>query len=99
MQVTYSQRACSETTLEKIPQVYSVGFYCAGRGWRFTDVQKAKKTTKSFYGVEGDEGTFTYKKGWERIPENWYRIPMDYGLAQVNLDLKDWIMKYPELGR
>jgi hypothetical protein len=54
---------------------------------------------KSFYGVEGGKGTFTYKKGWERIPENWYRIPNDYGLAQVNLDLIDWIMKYPELGR
>jgi len=53
---------------------------------------------KSLYAVTGDPGNFTYTKGAERIPENWYRRPVDYGLVQLNLDTIDWIMQYPELG-
>lgn len=41
----------------------------------------------------------TYREGWERIPENWYRTPVDYGLVQLNLDTVDFILKYPELAR
>lgn len=40
-----------------------------------------------------------YREGWERIPENWYRTPVDYGLIGLNLDLIDWVVKYPELAR
>lgn len=40
-----------------------------------------------------------YKRGWERIPENWYRRSIDYGLISLNLDLLNLITKYPELGR
>ena len=58
----------------------------------------AKEIIKSFYGISGDEGSFTYKLGWETIPPNWYRIPVDYGLAQMNLDIVDWVSQYPELG-
>ncbi|GKT48188.1 dothistromin biosynthesis peroxidase dotB [Colletotrichum spaethianum] len=58
-----------------------------------------KKTLKSFFAVQGEEGNLTYNRGWERIPENWYRMPVDYGLVQLNLDLVDLILKYPELGR
>ena len=36
-----------------------------------------------------------YKKGHEQIPPNWYRIPDDYTLIQLNLDLIDWYVKYP----
>ena len=38
-----------------------------------------------------------YNRGWERIPENWYRTPIDYGLISLNLDLVDWFARYPEL--
>lgn len=41
----------------------------------------------------------TYNKGHERIPENWYRIPTDYGLISFNLDLINLTLKYPELAR
>jgi len=54
---------------------------------------------KSFFAVSGEEGNFTYNKGWERIPENWYKTPVDYGLVSLNLDTVDFILKYPELGR
>lgn len=32
-----------------------------------------RETFKSFFGVTGSPGTFTYKAGYERIPSNWYR--------------------------
>ena len=51
----------------------------------------------SFFGVVEENGEMVYKKGWERIPENWYRIAIDFGLVDVNLDLVDWILKYPKL--
>ncbi|KAF7558013.1 heme-thiolate peroxidase [Cylindrodendrum hubeiense] len=57
-----------------------------------------KNTLKSFYAVQGKEGNFTYKRGWERIPENWYRRPVDYGLIDLNLDILASVAKYPELG-
>ncbi|KAJ5288690.1 hypothetical protein N7478_001720 [Penicillium angulare] len=57
-----------------------------------------KSNIRNFYGIYGDEGNLTYREGWERIPENWYKTPVDYGLLQLNLDTIDWILKYPELG-
>lgn len=53
---------------------------------------------KSFFGVYGDKGSFTYREGWEQIPQNWYKVPVDYGLIQLNLDTVDWILRHPELG-
>jgi hypothetical protein len=38
-----------------------------------------------------------YNRGWERIPENWYRLQGDYGFVHLNLDLLAWISKHPEL--
>ncbi|EPS29324.1 hypothetical protein PDE_04273 [Penicillium oxalicum 114-2] len=57
-----------------------------------------KSHLRNFYGVYGDEGNLTYKQGWERIPENWFKTPVDYGLVQLNLDTIDFLLKYPELG-
>jgi len=58
----------------------------------------AKQVFKSFWAVvEDDSGSLQYNRGWERIPENWYRTPSDYGLLNLNVDLLDWISKYPEL--
>lgn len=52
---------------------------------------------RSFYGVHEENGELVYNKGWEQIPENWYRIAVDYGLVQTNLDLVDWILQHPVL--
>ncbi|KAJ5918280.1 hypothetical protein N7454_010655 [Penicillium verhagenii] len=57
-----------------------------------------KSIVRNFYGIYGEEGNLTYREGWERIPENWYKTPVDYGLIQLNLDTIDWILQYPELG-
>ncbi|KAK2000999.1 oxidase [Colletotrichum falcatum] len=57
-----------------------------------------KETLKSFFAVQGQEGNLAYNRGWERIPENWYRMPVDYTLVQLNLDLVALIAKHPKLG-
>ncbi|KAN0120082.1 Cloroperoxidase [Hyaloscypha variabilis] len=57
-----------------------------------------KEIIKSFFAIFGDEGDFTYNRGWESIPQNWYRRPVDYGLVDLNLDIVSWVLKYPELG-
>ncbi len=53
----------------------------------------------SIFAVEENNGQLVYNKGHERIPENWYRLPVDYTLVQFNLDLINWMTQYPELGR
>ncbi|KAF5260949.1 hypothetical protein FOXYS1_8378 [Fusarium oxysporum] len=57
-----------------------------------------RETLKSFFAVHEKDGKLVYKRGWERIPENWYRRSIDYGLISLNLDLLNLITKYPELG-
>ncbi|PYH53343.1 peroxidase family protein [Aspergillus niger CBS 101883] len=57
-----------------------------------------KEHIRNFYGIYGEEGNFTYREGWERIPDNWYKTPVNFGLVQLNLDIIDWLSKYPELG-
>lgn len=53
---------------------------------------------KSFWGVvDGEDGQLEYKRGHEKIPANWYKTPVDYGLVQLNVDLASWIGRYPEL--
>ncbi|TIA37579.1 Cloroperoxidase, partial [Aureobasidium pullulans] len=56
-----------------------------------------KDVFSSFYAVYEEDGKLVYRKGHEQIPANWYRIGMDYGLVQLNLDLVEWFMKYPIL--
>ncbi|KIW23701.1 uncharacterized protein PV07_11880 [Cladophialophora immunda] len=57
-----------------------------------------KEIFKSFWGVvDNADGSLQYKRGWERIPNNWFKAPVDYGLVQLNLDLVDWFIKYPQL--
>jgi hypothetical protein len=48
--------------------------------------------------VYEENGELVYKTGWERIPNNWYRIPVDYGLVDVNIDIIAWILEHPKLG-
>lgn len=55
---------------------------------------------RSFFAVcKHENGTFEYNEGHEKIPENWYRKPVEYGLIPLNLDLVGWVMKHPVLGR
>ncbi|KAE8319627.1 Chloroperoxidase [Aspergillus transmontanensis] len=57
-----------------------------------------KEIVRIFSTIYGEEGNFTYRQGWERIPENWYKTPVDYDLVKFNLDTLDWLLKYPKLG-
>lgn len=58
-----------------------------------------RKTLMSIYGVQKVNGSLVYNMGHERIPENWYRRPVDYGIVDLNLDVLDFILKDPRLGR
>lgn len=48
--------------------------------------------------TDGDDGEMVYNAGHERIPKNWFRTPVDYGLVSLNLDLVSWVLQHPELG-
>ncbi len=52
---------------------------------------------KSFFGVTGDGKHMSYTYGHERIPENWYRRPVDYGLVELNLDVLEYVRRHPVL--
>ncbi|KAH6653017.1 oxidase [Truncatella angustata] len=66
-----------------------------------TDYPQGSHMTKevfaSFFGVYEEDGQLVYKEGWEQIPENWYRISVDYDLASLNLDLVAWLSEHPVL--
>ncbi len=52
---------------------------------------------KTFFGVTGDYPNFTWLKGQERIPENWYRRPssVPYGIPNGFLDVAINFQAYP----
>jgi len=52
---------------------------------------------KSFFAISGDEGSFVYSEGSERIPENWYRRPTDYDTVDILADILTWSQKYPNV--
>ncbi|RDA90100.1 hypothetical protein CP533_2565 [Ophiocordyceps camponoti-saundersi (nom. inval.)] len=56
-----------------------------------------KDIIKSFYGVYGDEPNFEYREGWERIPNNWYRRPVDYTLVDFLLGGQAMAAMHPQL--
>ncbi|PLB40790.1 peroxidase family protein [Aspergillus candidus] len=56
-----------------------------------------KEHVRNFFAIYGEEDNLEYREGWERIPENWYKTPVDFGLVELNLILIDWLAKHPEL--
>ncbi|KAI0508816.1 Chloroperoxidase [Xylaria bambusicola] len=57
----------------------------------------SKEVLASFLGVCEENGKQVYREGHERIPENWYRLAVDYSLNSYNLDLVAWVTKHPIL--
>ncbi|CAE6449554.1 unnamed protein product [Rhizoctonia solani] len=51
---------------------------------------------KSFYGVSGTASNLTYQKGYERIPDNWYKRSIDYSIPLYAVDLLYAGLKHPE---
>ncbi|KAH9845358.1 Peroxidase, family 2 [Teratosphaeria destructans] len=57
-----------------------------------------QETLKSFWAVTTNpDGSLTYTEGHERIPPNWYRRSVSYGVTQINLDVVGMGLRYPEL--
>ncbi|KAJ5825340.1 hypothetical protein N7474_002478 [Penicillium riverlandense] len=56
-----------------------------------------KEIVRNFFAIYEEEDKLVYREGWERIPMNWYKTPMDYGLLELNSDIVKWALKYPEL--
>ncbi|KAG8705497.1 hypothetical protein FRC09_002921 [Ceratobasidium sp. 395] len=54
---------------------------------------------KSFFAVSGTGSNLTYNKGYERIPDNWYRrqIGNDYGIVTFVLDILRVANKVPAI--
>ncbi|KAF7534854.1 heme-thiolate peroxidase [Neopestalotiopsis clavispora] len=59
-----------------------------------------KDMFKSFFAVIDDEAAesgMVYQRGHERMPNNWYRRPIPWGLVDLNLDVLKWSEKHPFL--
>ncbi|CAE6412122.1 unnamed protein product [Rhizoctonia solani] len=54
------------------------------------------ETLKSFFGISGSSANLTYQSGHERIPENWYRRPVDYVFPLFSVDLVSMALEHPE---
>ncbi|KAF2729108.1 oxidase [Polyplosphaeria fusca] len=60
--------------------------------------QMTQGVMKSLWGVYDDDTApegMVYRRGHERIPENFYKIPVDYTLIQLNADLLAWYLMDP----
>ena len=53
---------------------------------------------KSFFSITGDSGSFQWKEGYERIPDNWYKraIGDEYTIPYFILDLNAAALEYPQ---
>lgn len=51
----------------------------------------------SFYALSDDPEPFTYKAGWERIPDEWVSSPAPIGLVEFNTDIVQMMLYQPEL--
>jgi hypothetical protein len=59
-----------------------------------------RQTFASFFGVEGDnEDNFVVQQGWERIPDNWYKRPIDdeFSIPDFLVDVLEHAAYYPRL--
>ncbi|KAM0545827.1 hypothetical protein ACHAPJ_011154 [Fusarium lateritium] len=60
----------------------------------------SREVFTSFFGVTGNKpGNFKIKQGWERIPENWYKRPLndEFSIPDFLLDVLEHAAKYPRL--
>ena len=70
----------------------------ANHSAEFPDGTLSLEVFKSFFAVSGDEDSFVYKEGHERIPDNWYRRPVaDYSIPAFLVDVLDHGVRYPRL--
>ncbi|KAF2149018.1 Cloroperoxidase [Myriangium duriaei CBS 260.36] len=72
--------------------------YMANKSAEYPDGQLNGNVLKSFFAISGNDGSFQYNPGYERIPDNWYtRSRTDpYGILELNLDTVAMATQYPE---
>lgn len=66
----------------------------------YKDGYLSPENLASFFGVQGtDPSNFVVNQGWERIPDNWYKRPLEdeFTIPDFLLDVIDHGLKYPEL--
>ena len=63
------------------------------------DLEIAKDVLKSFFAIYGEDDNLEYKEGWEQIPQNWYRTPVDYSIVSLNLDIVAWVLQDPSIAK
>jgi len=70
----------------------------ANRSEEYPEGRLDRATLKSFFSITGEEGSFVYTPGNERIPDNWYRraIGDDYGVLQLVLQLDEIAISNPQ---
>lgn len=66
----------------------------------YPDGYLSRETFASFFGVTGNSSdNFVVRQGWERIPDNWYKRPLDseYSIPDFLVDVLEHGSYYPEL--
>ncbi|KAJ9659345.1 hypothetical protein H2198_003221 [Neophaeococcomyces mojaviensis] len=72
----------------------------ANHSEEYPDGYLDRQTFASFFGVTGDnEDNFVVKQGWERIPKNWYKRPIndEFSIPDFLLDVVEHAEYYPRL--
>lgn len=72
----------------------------ANHSEEYPDGYLDRQTFASFFGVEGDnEDNFVVRQGWERIPDNWYKRPLDdeFSIPDFLVDVAEHASYYPRL--
>lgn len=72
----------------------------ANHSEQYPDGYLDRATFASFFGVEGNStDNFVVKQGWERIPDNWYKRPLDdeFSIPDFLVDVIEHASYYPKL--
>jgi len=72
----------------------------ANHSEEYPDGYLDRQTFASFFGVTGDnENNFVVRQGWERIPDNWYKRPIDdeFSIPDFLVDVLEHAAYYPRL--
>lgn len=70
----------------------------ANKSEEYPEGRLDRNTLKTFYAITGEPGSFKYKPGWERFPENWYKRALgdEYSIPFFFTDSAGQFTKYPE---
>lgn len=69
----------------------------ANHSEEFPSGSLSKKDLMSFFSITGESGNFKYTVGHERIPDNWYKLPIgdEYTIPGFLADVVNHAEKYP----